>query len=251
MAGAARWVNTSRVSPIDAPHERVRAYRASASSAICIRSVRVSSRKRLIRPAAAAVAASGSSGVSAGGVRAGPPAMRPCRRSRAGRPVATRPGDRNHDHPGDHRGHHDRRRVLRPVFSCLLVPSGNSFAVSVTLLTTLHSKVHSRNTQLLREIRLVGPDRIGATGRQLPVLLAAEGGEVEEVVRAAGGLQAARVLGVGVEHPSVDSSPRAYCEYVWNTRPSTCRKQLRPGISNGCSESKKRSPRASYSAFVR
>ena len=33
----------------------------------------------------------------------------------------------------------------------------------------------------------------------------------------------------------MDSRPRAYCEYVWKTRPSTCRKQLRPGISNGWS----------------
>ena len=31
----------------------------------------------------------------------------------------------------------------------------------------------------------------------------------------------------------MDSRPRAYWEYVWNTWPSAWRKQLRPGMSYG------------------
>ena len=38
---------------------------------------------------------------------------------------------------------------------------------------------------------------------------------------------------------------------MWKTRPSTCRKQLRPGISNGVSPLGKSEPIASDSARVR
>jgi hypothetical protein len=62
--------------------------------------------------------------------------------------------------------------------------------------------------------------------------LPTEGGEVEE-------------------EPPVDSSPRAYWEYVQNTRPPACRKQLRPGISKGWADAKKSDPMASNSALVR
>jgi hypothetical protein len=49
----------------------------------------------------------------------------------------------------------------------------------------------------------------------------------------------------------VDSRPRAYWEHVWNTRPPTWRKQLRPGTSKGWSEAKKSDPVASNSTLTR
>src|SRR5215207_9322024 len=54
------------------------------------------------------------------------------------------------------------------------------------------------------EVRPAGVGGLGAALGLLPVLLAAEGGEVEEVVRPAGRLEPPGVLGVGVEHPPVD-----------------------------------------------
>src|SRR4051812_4660616 len=54
------------------------------------------------------------------------------------------------------------------------------------------------------EVGLVRAHRVAAALGFLPVLLAAEGGEVEEVVRPACALQAARVLRVRVEHAVVD-----------------------------------------------
>src|SRR6185437_2583429 len=54
--------------------------------------------------------------------------------------------------------------------------------------------------RLRREVRRGGPCGLAASLGFLPLLLPAERGEVEEVVGAAGGLQAAGVLGVGVKH---------------------------------------------------
>src|SRR5262245_17454981 len=54
------------------------------------------------------------------------------------------------------------------------------------------------------EVGLVGAEIAAPALGLLPVLLPAQGGEVEEVVRAAGRLEAPRVLGVGVEHAAVD-----------------------------------------------
>src|SRR5262245_308293 len=54
------------------------------------------------------------------------------------------------------------------------------------------------------EVRASGVDRLAAPLGLLPVLLAAERGEVEEVVRPAGRLQPAGVLRVGVEDAPVD-----------------------------------------------
>ena len=54
------------------------------------------------------------------------------------------------------------------------------------------------------EVGLIAAERVAAALGLLPVLLAAQGREVEEVVRAAGGLEAPRVLRVRVEDPAVD-----------------------------------------------
>src|SRR5438034_8324344 len=58
-----------------------------------------------------------------------------------------------------------------------------------------------RGGRLRREVGRGGPCGLAASLGFLPFLLPAERGEVEEVAGAAGGLQAAGVLGVGVEHP--------------------------------------------------
>ena len=67
ITGADSVVNSCRLPPQAAPQATFRPYRCSASRAIEIRSSRVSSRNRLIRPASAAVAAASSAPSTPGG----------------------------------------------------------------------------------------------------------------------------------------------------------------------------------------
>ena len=67
---------------------------------------------------------------------------------------------------------------------------------------------------LAREVRLRGARAVRAALRLLPVLLAPERGEVEEVVRAAGLLGAARVGRVGVEDAVVDAQEDARARHL-------------------------------------
>ena len=71
ITGTARLVNTDRTGPHSAPHAILRPNRCSASRAMWIRSSRVSSRNREIRPFAAAVASapSGSPSTPSGAAR--------------------------------------------------------------------------------------------------------------------------------------------------------------------------------------
>src|SRR5437899_1333830 len=64
------------------------------------------------------------------------------------------------------------------------------------------------------EVGRGGSRGFGTTLRLLPLLLPAEGGEVEEVVRATGGLQAPSVLRVGVEHAAIDLQEAAPAWHV-------------------------------------
>ena len=65
-----------------------------------------------------------------------------------------------------------------------------------------------------REVGLRGARALGPALRLLPVLLAAERGEVEEVVRAAGRLEPAGVLRVGVEDAAVDLQEAAAARHL-------------------------------------
>ena len=79
----------------------------------------------------------------------------------------------------------------------------------------------ARRCGLAREVGLVGARELGAALGLLPVLLAAEGGEVEEGSRSR---RSTRRRG-------------RKSEYVWKTRSPSRRKQLVPGMSNGGSDS--------------
>src|SRR4051812_41187434 len=67
---------------------------------------------------------------------------------------------------------------------------------------------------LAGEVGLWGARALGPALRLLPVLLAPERGEVEEVVRAAGRLEPARVLRVGVEDAVLDAQERAPARHL-------------------------------------
>src|SRR5437588_632104 len=83
------------------------------------------------------------------------------------------------------------------------------------LVSTLPIRVSTETPrQLVPSFDHLVTQGIAAALGLLPVLLAAEGGEVEEVVGAARRLQAARVLRVGVEHTVVDLEEGAAAGHV-------------------------------------
>ena len=82
------------------------------------------------------------------------------------------------------------------------------------------SKPRPKDLAAVDEVRLRAVRGLGAALRLLPVLLPAHGGEVEEVVRAAGHLGAARVGRVGVEDVVALAQEEARPGHLPRARPS-------------------------------